>query len=100
MALQDFCNQMEQQLKSFEQEVGRIESKLDAGGTRVKEDILPIVGDIKNLMTELKAQKERLETECPSDWSDDKSRLEGIAGEIGSGIDRAKNQLSQGDIGG
>lgn len=100
MALQDFCNQMQQQLEAFEQEVGKIESKLDAGGTKVKEDILPVVGDIKNLMTELKAQKERLETECPSEWSEDKSRMEGIAGQIGSNIDRAKHKLPQGDIGG
>ena len=100
MAIQDFCNQMQQQLNAFEQEISHIEAKLDAGGTRVKEGILPVVGDIKNLMTELKAQKERLETECPSDWSEDKSRMEGIAGEIGSSIDRAKHQLPQGDIGG
>jgi hypothetical protein len=100
MAVQDFCNQMQQQLDSFEQQVGRIEKQLDAGGTEVKQEILPIVGDIKNLITELKVQKDRLETECPSDWSDEKSKMEGLVGQIGSSIDRAQKELPGGDVGG
>ena len=51
-------------------------------------------------MTELKLQKDRLEKECPSDWSDDKNKMEDLVGSIGSSIDRAKEQVSQGDVGG
>lgn len=100
MDVQDFCKQMEQQLVTFEQQLGVIENELDSRGTAGKEKILPVVGDVKNLMTELKLQKDRLEKECPSDWSDDKNKMEDLVGQIGSSIDRAKEQVSQGDVGG
>lgn len=100
MQVQDFCSQMESQLASFEKTVSGIEKSLDSGGTKVKQQILPLVGDIKNLLTELRLQKDRLEKECPSDWSDEKSRMEDLVGQIGSHIDRTKVQIPQGNIGG
>ncbi|MFO7752157.1 MAG: hypothetical protein R6V41_03440 [Desulfobacteraceae bacterium] len=100
MQLQDFCSQMEKQLSSYKESLSKIEHQLDAGGSSVKQQILPIVGDIKNSISELEMQKERLEKECPSDWSDDKSKLEGLVGEIGSSVDRAWEELSQGNVGG
>ena len=100
MQMQDFCNQMEEQLKSFEESLGKIESKLDAGGTKVKQEILPVVGDVKNLMTELKVQKDRLENECPTHWSDEKTRMEDLVGQIGSHINRAWTDLPPSDVGG
>jgi hypothetical protein len=100
MQMQDFCEQMEKQMDTFEASLGKIEAKLDAGGTEAKQQILPVVGDIKNLMTELRAQKDRLEKECPTDWSDEKTKMEGLVGQIGSHIDRTWTDLSQGDVGG
>lgn len=100
MQVQDFCNQMEKQLGAFKESLGQIEDKLDSGGTEVKQKILPIVGDIKNLMTELKVQKDRLEKECPSDWSDEKSKMEDLVGQIGSHVDQAWQELPPGEVGG
>lgn len=100
MRVLDFCNQMEKQLMTFEKSIGDIEHKLDEGGTQMKQKILPLVGDIKNLLTELQLQKERLEKECPSDWSDEKTKMEDLVGQIGSGIDRTLTEIPQGDIGG
>lgn len=100
MQLQDFCKQMENQAISFRESLGRIEAKLDSGGTEVKQKILPVVGDIKNLMTELEAQMERLEKECPSDWSEEKSRMEDLVGQIGSHVDQAWKELPGGEVGG
>ena len=53
MQMQNFCEQMEKQLTTYEDSLARIEARLDAGGTEVKQQILPVVGDIKNLVTEL-----------------------------------------------
>lgn len=100
MQVKDFCNQMEEQLNKYETALQKIESNLDAGGTAAKQKILPIVGDVKNLMTELKAQKDRLEKECPTDWSDEKSKMEDLVGQIGSHVDRAWRELPQGNVGG
>ncbi|MFO7964342.1 MAG: hypothetical protein R6U50_10510 [Desulfobacterales bacterium] len=100
MQVQDFCSQMEKQLETFQESISRIEKALDAGGTQAKQQILPVVGDIKNLLTELSVQKERLEKECPSDWSDEKSNMEDLVGRIGSHIDRTWTEISQGNIGG
>ena len=100
MQIQDFCSQMEQQLISFEQSLKKIAEKLDVGGTMAKQQILPIVGDIKNLLTELSLQKGRLETECPTDWSDEKTKMEDLVGQIGSHVDRAWADIPQGEIGG
>ena len=100
MQIQDFCSQMEQQLISFEQSLKKIAEKLDVGGTMAKQKILPIVGDIKNLLTELGLQKDRLETECPTDWSDEKTKMEDLVGQIGSHVDRAWADIPQGEIGG
>jgi hypothetical protein len=100
MQLQDFCGQMEEQLVAFKKSLGKIEARLDSGGTEVKQQILPVIGDIKNLMTELAAQKERLEKECPSDWSGEKSRMEDLIGQIGSHVDLAWKELPGGEVGG
>lgn len=100
MKVQDFCKQMEMQVKTFEKAVSHIEERLDAGGTLAKQKILPVVGDIKNLLTELRLQIERLENECPSDWSDEKTSMEELVGQIGSNIDRTWTEIPQGDIGG
>ena len=100
MEVKDFCSQMEKQLDTFKDSVSRIEKALDAGGTEAKQRILPVVGEIKQLMTELSIQKDKLEKECPSDWSDDKSKMEGLVGQIGSHIDMMWTELPQGDIGG
>jgi hypothetical protein len=100
MQMQDFCDQMEKQLVTFEESLGKIEAKLDAGGTKVKQQILPVVGDLKNLMTELKVQIDRLEKECPSDWSDEKNRMEDLVGQIGSHVNRAWTEISPGNVGG
>lgn len=100
MEVQDFCGQMEKQLDTFENAVAKINKVLDEGGTEAKQHILSTVGDIKNLLTELKLQKEKLEKECPSDWSDEKSQMEDLVGQIGSHIDRAWKELPQGEVGG
>ena len=100
MRMEDFCNQMERQVTTFEESLAKIEAKLDAGGTQAKQQILPVVGDIKNLITELRVQKDRLEKECPSDWSDEKSNMEDLVGQIGSHIDRAWTELPMGEVGG
>ena len=88
MQVQDFCRQMKQQIETFRESVSKIEQKLDAGGTAAKGRILPIVGDIKQLVMELSIENARLDEECPSDWSGDKSRMEGLMGRIGSQIDQ------------
>jgi hypothetical protein len=100
MHVEDFCSQMERQLIAFKESLGKIEQKLDDGGTQAKQQILPVVGDIKNLLTELNLQKERLENECPTDWSDEKTQMEDLVGQIGSHIDRTWTQLPQGNVGG
>jgi hypothetical protein len=100
MDFQDFYGQMEKQLSDFEDAVNKIDKALDAGGTEAKEKVLPAVGDIKNLLTELKLQKEKLEKECPSDWSDDKAKMDDLVGQIGSHIHRAWMELPQGEVGG
>jgi hypothetical protein len=37
MQMQDFCNQMEAQPNGYEEALGKIEEKLDAGGTEIKQ---------------------------------------------------------------
>ena len=86
--------------KYYLSELQKIAEKLDMGGTMAKQQILPIVGDIKNLLTELSLQKDRLETECPTDWSDEKTKMEDLVGQIGSHVDRAWADIPQGEIGG
>jgi hypothetical protein len=43
---------------------------------------------------------QKLETECPSDWSPIKDELDDLFGTIGSSVDRAWRDLSPGEVGG
>jgi hypothetical protein len=47
-----------------------------------------------------KVRVQKLETECPSDWSPMKNELDDLFGTIGSSVDRAWRDLSPGDVGG
>jgi hypothetical protein len=43
---------------------------------------------------------QKLETECPSDWSPIKNELDDLFGTIGSSVDRAWRDLAPGEVGG
>jgi hypothetical protein len=64
----------------------------DGYGTEQKEKILPLIN------AQMRVQK--LETECPSDWSPMKNELDDLFGTIGSSVDRAWRDLSPGEVGG
>jgi hypothetical protein len=51
-------------------------------------------------MVSCPTEKGRLEKECPTDWSAEKSRMEDLVGQIASHIDRTWTDISQGDVGG
>jgi hypothetical protein len=78
--------------------VDKINHILEKSENHSKEKIIPIVEIIRILLTELMLHEERLEKECPSDWSYAKKKMDDLVGQIESSVDRFWDEIPKGFI--
>jgi hypothetical protein len=100
-------NRIDERLEAMLAEVTAWKEKLeamknvaDSYGTEQKEKILPLIGQLEQEVVTAQMRVQKLETECPSDWSPMKNELDDLFGTIGSSVDRAWRDLSPGEVGG
>jgi hypothetical protein len=100
MQVQDYCKAMLAEVTAWKEKLEAMKKVADSYGTEQKEKILPLVGQLEQEVVTAQMRVQKLETECPSDWSPMKNELDDLFGTIGSSVDRAWRDLSPGEVGG
>ena len=100
MQVQDYCKAMLAEVSAWKEKLEAMKKVADSYGTEQKEKILPLIGQIEQEVVNAQMRVQKLETECPSDWSPLKNELDDLFGTIGSSVDRAWRDLAPGEVGG
>ena len=100
MQVQDYCKAMLAEVTGWKEKLEAMKKVSDSYGTEQKEKILPLIGQLEQEVANAQMRVQKLETECPSDWSPMKNELDDLFGTIGSSVDRAWRDLSPGEVGG
>jgi hypothetical protein len=100
MEVKDYCNAMLAEVSAWKEKLEAMKRVADSYGTEQKEKILPLIGQIEQEVVNAQMRVQKLETECPSDWSPIKNELDDLFGTIGSSVDRAWRDLAPGEVGG
>ncbi len=100
MEVKDYCKAMLAEVSAWKEKLEAMKRVADSYGTEQKEKILPLIGQIEQEVVNAQMRVQKLETECPSDWSPIKNELDDLFGTIGSSVDRAWRDLAPGEVGG
>jgi len=77
MDVKDYCGAMSTELMAWKAKMYDITRRLDKMGTAAREKILSQVEDMHILITEMGDRIDKLNRECPSEWSPDKKAIDG-----------------------
>ena len=100
MKIEDYCKAMLAEVTAWKEKLEAMKNIADSYGTERKGKILPLIGQLEQEVVTAQMRVQKLETECPSDWSPIKNELDDLFGTIGSSVDRAWRDLSPGEVGG
>jgi hypothetical protein len=100
MEVKDYCKAMLAEVSAWKEKLETMKKVADSYGTEQKEKILPLIGQIEQEVVNAQMRVQKLEVECPSDWSPLKNELDDLFGTIGSSVDRAWRDLAPGEVGG
>ena len=76
MDVKDFCTGLEMELTAWKAKLYDMSNKIDRLGTAEKEKALGNFGDLKIALAEMEDRIQKLKTECPSDWSPQKKKID------------------------
>lgn len=76
MDVKDFCSAMESEMTSWKAKMYDVMRKIDSLGTAEKEKMLMNIQDLNIYLDDMSRRVEQLRTECPSDWSPIKKKME------------------------
>ncbi|MFZ7126584.1 MAG: hypothetical protein ACOWWM_10580 [Desulfobacterales bacterium] len=76
MDVKDFCSGMESELTAWKAKLYDTWRKFDKLGTADRERIEPRIQDLHMVLEELTGRLEELRTECPTNWSPMKEKIE------------------------
>ena len=100
MEVKDYCKAMLAEVSAWKEKLEAMKKVADSYGTEQKEKILPLIGQIEQEVASAQMRVEKLESECPSDWSPMKNNLGEFFGTIRSSFHRTWRDLSPGEVGG
>jgi hypothetical protein len=69
MKIQDYCKAMLAEVTAWKEKLEALKKVADSYGTAQKEKILPLIGQLEQEVVTAQMRVQKLETECPSDWS-------------------------------
>jgi hypothetical protein len=76
MDAMDYCKGLEIELTAWKAKMYDVIRKIDKLKSGDKEKVLPNIGDINIMITELEDKIQSLKTECPSNWSPQKKQID------------------------
>ncbi|MFO8084977.1 MAG: hypothetical protein R6U27_11730 [Desulfobacterales bacterium] len=76
MELKDYCKGVQMELTTWKARLYDINRKIEKLPGVARDKILGNIGDLNNLLTEMEERIDKLETECPTEWSPVKKELD------------------------
>jgi hypothetical protein len=76
MDVKDYCGATSAELTAWKAKMYDISRRLDKMGSAEKEKVLSQVEDMHILITEMGDRIDKLNRECPSEWSPDKKAID------------------------
>ncbi len=95
MDVKDYCGSMSAELMAWKAKMYDITRRLDKMGTAEREKILPQVEDMNILVTEMADRIDRLNRECPSEWSPDKKAIDSAHVDMRSKYEEAMEYIGK-----
>jgi hypothetical protein len=77
MDVKDYCNGVQMELTTWKARLYDITRKMEKLPGSDREKVLGNIGDMNNLLTEMEERVEKLEKECPTEWSPEKKDIDG-----------------------
>ena len=77
MDIKDYCETVSNELNAWKAKLNEVTEKTEALAGVDREKAAPIVKDLSVIMDDIDQRIEVLARECPSEWSDDKSDIDG-----------------------
>jgi hypothetical protein len=76
MEVKDYCNAMAAELTAWKSKLYDVVVQSDRLGTRDKEKVFELFGEMKIVVQDLEDKIDSLRNECPSEWSPQKKEIE------------------------
>jgi hypothetical protein len=76
MYVKDYCSGMEMELTAWKAKLFDAICKTDKMGSKDKEKAMASINDIKIIIMDMEAKIEQLKTECPSEYSPQKKKID------------------------
>lgn len=95
MELKDYCKGVEMELASWKAKLYDINRKMEKLPSNTRDKVLANIGDLNNLLTEMEDRIEKLEAECPTEWSPVKKELDDAHVDMRSKYEETLNYIGQ-----
>jgi hypothetical protein len=95
MELKDYCKGVEMELTSWKAKLYDINRKMEKLPGSARDKVLANIGDLNNLLTEMEERIEKLEAECPTEWSPVKKELDDAHIDMRSKYEETLNYIGQ-----
>jgi hypothetical protein len=76
MELKDYCQGVQMELTTWKAKLYDINRKFEKLPGSAKDKVLGNIGDLNNLLTDMEDRIEKLEAECPTEWSPVKKEID------------------------
>lgn len=77
MDIQDYCDNLANELTNWKAKVYDVVRKLDQTPTGDKSKVVPQVNELHMILEELDERIGRLRMECPTEWAPEREEMEG-----------------------
>ncbi|MDH4233359.1 MAG: hypothetical protein OEW04_15185 [Nitrospirota bacterium] len=100
MELKDYCRNLSAELMGWKAKMYDVARKMDKLSTGEKEKIVNEVNEIHMIIEELNDRVQRLQFECPTDWSPDEMEMNAKSTALRLKLEEVSKTVSPSDIGG
>ena len=95
MELNDYCKYMSMELTAWKAKMYDVTRKLDQLGSAEKEKVLANVEDLHMLVADMEVRVDKLNRECPTEWSPIKTEIDNAHVDMRSKYEDAMAQIGK-----
>ena len=82
MDVKDYCESVGSELNGWKTKLKNVIQRTEKMNGKDKEDVVPLVAELKDMMDDLDERIAALARECPTEWGGEKSDIEGKMSQV------------------